>query len=286
MKITRSLYKAILVISIASLTPVLGCGGIRLRASDSMLQKNPIKKVAILSTGRIEWPRAGVFGEKEGVLGLTENKEALAMLTPNMRDIVVSKGYEVVFSEPVGIGYYNPSYKENWVMEENGDGAERFKKWQVLDKSPAFEYPAVQNQDFRRAVRNVFEQIELAIYRRELYTFAPSKNDLEVIRQITGADTICFIRVFGRKYSRARKMVHAMGRMYSAEIFDYKLLFVDATSGEVLWQHGSYFPVRIAVELEEEVVFRWFPEINQPMGPRCKKKDPVGPIYECPLPSK
>jgi hypothetical protein len=192
MKITGSLYKAILVISIASLTLVLGCGGIRFRASDSMSKENSIQKVAILSTGRIEWPREGVFGEKEGVLGLTENKEALAILTPKLGDILVIKGYEVVFSEPVGIGYYNPSYKENWVMETNGDRGERSKKWQVLDKSPAFEYPAVQNnQDFRRAVRNIFEQIELAIYRRELNTFAPSRKDLEVIRQITG--TIRFV---------------------------------------------------------------------------------------------
>lgn len=288
MKMPRSLYKAILVISIASLTLLLGCGGYKLRISDSMFQENAIQKIAILSTGRIEWPRrqAPFGGYKEGVLGLTENKQALAILAPKLRDILVNKGYEVVFSEPVGIGYYNPFYKENWVIEKNGEKGERFKKWQVLDNSPAFEYPVVQNnQEFRRAVRNIFEQIELAIYRRELKTFAPSRNDLEIIQQVTRADTICFNRVFGHKYSRARKMVfhNFFGKIYR-DIEESSLLFVNASSGEVLWLRRFHSWEDPAAPGEESVSkpLGYFPKINQPMESKCKKKDPVGPIYKCP----
>jgi hypothetical protein len=101
---------ASLAILIASLTLVVGCAGVPIRASDSLFQQNSIKKIAILSTGRVEWPR---MGGEEPVLGLTENKQALEMLTPILEESLINRGYEVFFSEPVGIGYYNLFYKEN-----------------------------------------------------------------------------------------------------------------------------------------------------------------------------
>jgi hypothetical protein len=61
--------------------------------------------------------------------------------------------------------------------------------------------------------------------------------------------------------------------------------FVDASSGEVLWQHGMGFIGKDATNPGEKVVrdpLRYFPKINETMEPKCKKKDPTGPFYECP----
>jgi hypothetical protein len=186
----------------------------------------------------------------------------------------------------VDIGYYSPSYKENWVIENYGEKDEQFKKWQVMDNSPAFEYPAVQNnQEFCKAVRNIFEQIELAIYRLDLNIFSPSKNDLEVIRQVTGADTICFNRVRGRRFSTRRKVATAFDWDRPAKDWDsYLLSFVNVSSGEVLWQGVSVgkdpsVPEKTGVN----ELLRYFPKIDQTMDTtKCKKKDLDGPTYVCP----
>lgn len=285
MKIRRRLHKASLVVLIALSMFAFGCGGFYLRASDSMFKGNSIKKIAILSTGRVVWPR--VYG-KEPVLGLTENKQALTILTPKLREILVNKGYEVVFSEPVGIGYFSPYYKENWVIEtEKGEEY----KWQVVDYRPAFEYPVVQNnQEFCKAVRNIFEQIEAAIkYYHKLWTFTPFKDDLEVIRQVTGADTICLMRVSGDKFSTIRKTMRKVFGQYAPRGNEWVhafLFFVNTSSGEVLWQNHAFprweqDPANPGEMVVNEPL-KYFPKINQPMEGKCKKKDPDGPKYKCP----
>jgi hypothetical protein len=268
MKIRRSPYNANFVMLIASLMLVAGCAGVQIRASDSMFQENSIKKIAVLSTGRVEWPR--IVGKP--VLGLTETKRALEMFAPKMKEILVNRGYEVVFSEPAGIGYYNPSYKDNWVYENYGEKGEESKKWQLVGKRPAFEYPIVQNnQEFRAAVQNIFEQIELALHQGDLKAFTLSKNDLEVIRQATGADTVCLFRVSGWKFTTSRKVATALLAAAAGTTSTVKdrvesfLLFVKASSGEVLWQHGAYFIGEDPANPGEMVVnesLRYFPKIN------------------------
>lgn len=288
-KIRGRPYSASVVILIALSMLVFGCAGVPIRVSDSLFQENSIKKIAILSTGRVEWPR---WVGKEPVLGLTENKQALEMLTPKLRESLINRGYEVVFSEPAGIGYYHPFYKENWVYENYVEKKEECKKWQVVDHRPAFEYPSVQNnQEFCAAVRNIFEQIELAIHERQLKTLTLSTNDLQVIRQVTGADTVCLCRVYGQKFTTGRKVATAfiaaaLGTTSTVnDTVESFLLFVNASSGETLWQHGKYFIGRDPANPGEMVVnepLRHFPKINETMEPKCKKKDPVGPIYKCP----
>jgi len=288
MKIRRRPYYANLVMLIVLLMLIAGCAGVQIRASDSMFQENSIKKIAVLSTARVEWPRmAG-----EPVLGLAESKQALEMLTPVLRESLVNRGYEIVFSEPMGIGYYNPSYKGNWVAENYAEKGDECKKWQVSDHRPAFEYPVVQNNnEFYAAVQNIFEQIEVAIYRRQLNTFTLSKNDLEVIRQATGADTVCLYRVYGQKFTTGRKFAMALIAAAAGTTSTVKdtvvsfLLFVNASSGEVLWQHGLFFLGKDPANPEETVVIeplRYFPRINETMEAKCKKKDPIGSTYECP----
>ncbi len=288
MKDKRGCHSISLVMFIALTLLISGCVGVRIRASDSMMQENSIEKIAILATGRVEWPR---MAGKEPVLGMTENKKALDAVVSWTKNVLSKKGYEIVFSEPAGIGYYNSFYKENWVYENYDEKGEQSRKWQVTDRKPAYEYPVVENnQELSKAVRNVFEQMELAIYGRTPNSFIPSKDDLDIIRQVTGADTICFSRVYGRKFSTGRKIAGAaiaaaLGT--SSTVQDSQetfYVFVNASTGEVLWQHGVYimgkdptFPV-----VTMEMALKYFPEINKTMNPKCKKKSPMGPIYDCP----
>jgi hypothetical protein len=164
------------------------------------------------------------------------------------------------------------------VIENYTEKGEECKKWHVVDKKPAFEYPVVQNNpEFSAAVRNIFEQIELAICLRQLTTFTPTKNDLEVIRQATGADTVCLCRVYGQKYSTRRKLGTALLAAAAGttstvnDTVESFLVFVDLSSGEVLWQHGLYFIGSDPVNPGEMVVnepLRYFPKINETMEPK------------------
>lgn len=272
-----------LVISIFCIVLISGCAGVKIRASDSMFQENNIKRIAILGEGRLEWPR---IGGKEPVLGLPDTKIALEILVTKAKEVLSRKGYEIVFSEPVGVGYYNPLYKENWVYENYGEKREESKKWQITDKRPAYEYPAVQNNpEFAKTVQSLFEQIELAIYQRRLNTFVPSQNDLEVVRQVTGADTICFNRIYGQKFSTGRKVTAALvAGVTLQDTLESFFIFADARTGEVLWQNGTYLagvdPVTFGTKYIP-VIFNYFPERNRSIEAKCKKKNVEGPIYEC-----
>jgi hypothetical protein len=288
MNVKMRCYRISLAMFVALTFLISGCAGVRIRASDSMMQENSTKKIAILATGRVEWPR---MAGKEPVLGMAENKKALEAMVSWTKTVLSRKGYEIVFSEPAGIGYYNPFYKENWVYENYDEKGEESRKWQVTDRKPAYEYPVIENnQEFCRAIRNVFEQMELAIYGRTLNSFIPSKDDLDIIRQVTGADTICFSRVYGRKFSTRRKIAGvaiaaALGTTSTVEDSQETFyVFVSVSTGEVLWQHGVYimgkdptFPV-----VTMDMALRYFPEINKTMNPKCKKKNTTGPIYDCP----
>jgi hypothetical protein len=290
MEVKRRYHRISLVMFVALTLLISGCVGVRIRASDSMLQENSIKKIAILATGRVEWPRMG-WGRKEPILGLTESKKALETVVSHTKSVLSSKGYEIIFSEPAGIGYYNPFYKENWVYENYGEKGEEARKWQVTERKPAYEYPVVENnQEFCRAIRNVFEQMELAIYGHTVYSFILSKDDLDIIRQVTGADTICFSRVYGQKFSRGRKIAvaaiaAALGSSATAEDSqETAYFFVDARTGDILWQYWTYLMGKDPMFSVEtmDIALKYFPEINKTMNPKCKKKNPVGPIYDCP----
>lgn len=248
-----------------------------------MFRENSIKGIAILGGGRLEWPRP--MG-KEPVLGLPDTKMALEILVPKAKEVLSGKRYEIVFSEPVGIGYYNPLYKENWVYENYGEKKEESRKWQITDKRPAYEYPIVQNNpEFAKAVQSLYEQVELAIYQRRMNTFVFSPNDLEVVRQVTGADVICFNRVFGQKFSIGRKVTAALvAGATLQDTLESFFIFADARTGEILWQHGMYLagvdPVSFGTKYIP-VILNYFPERNKPVDAKCKKKDVAGPIYEC-----
>ena len=210
-----------------------------------MLNENPMKKVAVVGSARVEWPRVGI-----SALGLRESKAALEGLLPKAGEVLSTKGYTVTFCEPAGVGYNNNS--EVLVYENYGEEGNDTKKWKKPygDPTPAYEYPAAQNnREFGDAIRHVFRGIESAISTNRLDLFTPNAKDLSVIGQATGADTICFVRVYGTRYSTRRKVgVFLMTTAFSpygvgSAPKDYTESFficADAKTGAVLWQHGEF----------------------------------------------
>jgi len=256
-----------------------GCAHVPdLRAPDSFFTENPAKKLAVISSGRVDWP--GMAGN-EAVLGFAESKKALETITPAICSAFKAKAYDVVLCEPAGIAYYNPSYKENRVSEEGGGG----KEWQLKDKEPAYLYPALQKDpQLSQALRNIHEKMELDLGKRQWSRFVPEKDDLQVVMKATGADTICLSRIHGRKFSAARKaaavattvllaMVGAAGPMVN-DWMELSLICATPVTGEVLWQYAltmSVDPVAPGDALVPAAL-QYFPGRDKPLDAKYKRE--------------
>jgi hypothetical protein len=274
-----------LSVTICFILIITGCGGkVTVRSADSLYINNPIKDVAVIAEGKVYYPRVG---GKEAALGLAESKKALEILIAQTKREFEEKNYTVVFAKPAGIGYCDPARKDNWVFEdyENND-----TKWQVQNCEPVYEYPIdPENQEAKNAIRNVFEQIQIAINKRKINAFSPSPNDVQVIGSYTGADTICFNRVYGQKYTTARK-VGAMasdiaigvafalvGGTYAGshspeDTLESYFICVDTTNANVLWQHGLFEqrdPIDPGDSYIKEIL-EPFPMVGQPMDSKYK----------------
>ena len=260
---------------------ILASGCVRvpdLRAPDSFFTENPAKKVAVFSSGRVDWPR---MAGKEALLGLAESKQALETITPAICSALKAKGYDVVLCEPAGIAYYNPSYKENWVVEREGGGRE----WQLKDKEPAYLYPALQkDSQLSQALRNIHEKMELDLSKRQWARFVPEKDDLQVVMKATGADTICLSRIHGGKFSTARKagalattvalaMVGVSGPLVS-DWTELSLSCASLVTGEVLWQYARTVSVDPVVPGDALVppALEYFPDKDKPLDAKYKKE--------------
>jgi hypothetical protein len=274
---SRSL--AVLVVPVVLLVSACANPTVRIRAADSMFNENPAKKIAVVSSARISWPRMG-RGNEAG-LGFAESKQVVERITPDLCKALNQKGYETVYCAPVGIGFYNPALKENLVFEKDGGG----KEWNLKDNEPAYLYPAAQNDPkLNQALRNINEKMELDIGKRQWGAFVPEKDDLRVVAQATGADTVCITRVYGRKYSQGRK-AGAMAMTVAAAMFgvintnmptettEIALSCTSAASGEVIWQYAKQMsadPVEGGGATVIPAVLEHFPDRSKPLDAKYR----------------
>lgn len=254
-----------------------GCGGVKIRASDKMLKANPIKNIAIVGEGRVVYPRQG---NRESLICVARSKESLDIILPQTKAALEEKGYSVVFCEPTGIGYYNPALSENWVYE---DYEHSKKRWQSKVRQPGYEYPIVEKDPaFRQALRNIFEGINAAVHAQTLSSYKPSPSDIAVLHKITGADTIMLERVYGEAFTAGRQLggfmldiaagaVGVYGSNFQPrELVESFLVCVEATTGDVLWQHGRFVngtPSQPGGTFMKQVL-EPFPKINEPVNPK------------------
>jgi len=282
--------KVLFVLISISMFLIAGCSNLKIRASNAMYESNPVKKIAVVAEGRVFYPSPG---RTEYLLALEDSKKASEALLAQTKDVFAKKGYEIVYSDPAGIGFHDPDMTGDWVVIENLDSAD--KKWQVKNGDLVYAYPLVQgNQEFKNAVQNVFDQVQIAVHANQIAALdlKEKTSDLHVISQVTGGDTICLNRIYGEKYSTGRKVGDAAARIgvgiltgvltggllvvtpgsNTVEIVESSFTCVDATTGEVMWQHGVKTPGDPTDPSKSfiEGILEPFPSINTPMDKKYK----------------
>jgi hypothetical protein len=121
----------------------------------------------------------------------------------------------------------------------------------------------------------------LAIKENRVGSFEPDKEDIEVIHQATGADTICLQRLYGKKYSTRRKIGKEFLQLLTyrkvtvEDSVELLMIFIDAKTGEVLWQTGESSkeenPINPSEEFVEDVL-RFFPARHETLAEKgCTK---------------
>ncbi|UCG21039.1 MAG: hypothetical protein JSU80_00080 [Deltaproteobacteria bacterium] len=278
MKITKNirniLFAAQLIILICS---VGGCSlaTVQIKASDKMLNDNSMEKIAVFGHGKINWPRMGRGGS---VLVLPDCIQATENVLAQTKKVLAKKGYEIVCADPVGVGFYSQNM---WLVEDLDDWKEE-KFTKIKDIRPIFVYPQFQHdQEFDKSVLNVIGQLNLAIKENRVGSFEPDKGDIEVIHQATGADTICLQRLYGKKYSTRRKIGKEFLQLLTyrkvtvEDSVELLMIFIDARTGEVLWQAGESSkeenPINPSEEFVEDVL-RFFPARHETLAEKgCTK---------------
>ncbi|MBW1682615.1 MAG: hypothetical protein JRJ83_14505 [Deltaproteobacteria bacterium] len=167
-------------------------------------------------------------------------------LVAQTRKVISDKGYEVVYAEPVGVGYGC----RNWLLwYEPIDEKEGNILTRITTNAPLFVYPVcAENKPLFNAVNNLIHRLEVSLSKRKRGAYEPSAEDLRVIGQETGADTIILNRVYGRKYSTRRKIGEGIfsaffGTPSAHDVTGSHIVVMSAKTGEVLWQRALYLPI-------------------------------------------
>ena len=278
----------IAVVTVITLILVTGCASkVKIRASDAMFSNNPMNKIAVFAEGKVNWPRMGKGGS---VLILPYCKKATENSLVATKQLLSKKGYEVVYAEPVSVGSNSKGW---WLIEDPEAEGEESKLKHIPDRKPTFVYPKFQDDGaFSKSMLNIIEQLEWAVSKKHLNSFEPSKEDIEVIRQATNADTICLNRIYGVKYSARRKvgefalgvlaaMFGVYGQSHSSDRVHSSFIFINAKTGEVLWQRvisTQENPLKSGEEFAENVL-KFLPARNEPFDQKACAKGKDGFIY-------
>lgn len=323
----RKQYVAALCGLVVMVVQLSGCAvGRPINASTELSKHNSMKKVAVLGSSRVVWPR--MFG-KEPVLGLEASKETLNAVLPMFSTHIRAKGYELTAVEPVGI-YPYPHYTEDWVFPANGEyqdpeedkegkstaktqtgtstgvNSNDFgKPYKLADKKAAFVYPRfAQNAIAHTAARTVFDHIDQQLGVAPLapgavgnaageITTQPPTEALNLLREETGADTLCFAHVQGHRFTAARKagalamnLVTAMFGVVTIPPQDaaaVSLTCYSTDSTGLAWQ--SVFqhvgdPEKPNTNAVKELL-HYFPHHGEPLSPSCAPDGKKPMLYLC-----
>ena len=283
---------AVLLIASIALLSLTGCASTKkLRASEDLTNQNKMKDIAVIGGSMVVRPRR--FGN-EAVLSLSDSKKAIEIAVKEVKKELEVRGYNVVYSEPVGVGYKWPAFKENWVYNYESKEGEP-DKWQIQDGSPAFEYNSTANNGaFRQSIRDEYERLNVALNSRKVLEYIPVKANLQSIQQVTGGDTICMVRTYGRQYSAGRvvgdvalgvlaAMFGGVGTSNSTDSMTTLLVCSNPVSGQVIWQDAIYETSNPVEPGEEHFksVLNYFPNAEKTLDTTCKMTDKVKSMFDC-----
>ncbi len=284
----------------------------QIRVDDQLFENNTTQKIAILSSSKISYP---LLRSKGNGLNINDSKESVSIFLSQAKQVFTTKGYEVLYAEPIGIGY---NCKDWWLMDESGastknspppmttdtpaptqdapgspenvpskagnENTSEMKK--ISDSAPVYTYAAIaSNRELNAAVSSLLGDLEDAISTKKISSFQPKPLDIKVIQDITQVDTICINRIFGQKYTAARKagdfalntaaaMFGVYAPSHTTEMTESFFTCIDAGKSSVLWQHSVYMagdPVSPSDSFQNNVL-KYFPEKGKPLDrDRCKK---------------
>jgi hypothetical protein len=217
-----------------------------IRASEDLITENPINKIVIVGAGKVIRPR---MGGKDAILSLSGSKLFVEDSVRKIKQAFETKGYQVVFAEPIGIGYYSYDRNGYWIYDYEAKAGES-DKWRSNGMAPAYEYPSINgDNDVRMAARNEFERINRYLVHRRLVVYDPKKENLATIAESNQADTVCFVRMFGKRYSSAREagdialkaLAALFGTVSTNTLKEYREAFTvcaAVNTGQVIWQYS------------------------------------------------
>ena len=225
---------------------LISCAGTAKKTEITPVDNN-MEKIAVIGESKIFYPR---MRNKTPVLDLAASKEVLNMDLPKVEETFTAKGYEVTYMQPAGIGYFYIN-GDNWVAE---DVEKSENKWQIKSGDAVYEYPEIQqNERFHYIVRKAFERATVAADRWQFGSYKPVKYeyDRQILLEYTGADTICFVRFYGNKYTAKRKagdvglmvlgaLAGSYGGRISQDTTGSSITCMDTASGNVLWNGWMY----------------------------------------------
>lgn len=257
-----------------SIIVLSGCAGTNKKTVRKPVE-NTMKKIAVIGESEIYYPR---MRGKSSVFDLSASKKALEINLAKIEDILKKRGYEINYCKPAAVGYLYIN-DENWVCDncENGN-----KKWQIKNGETVFEYADVkENEGFGRAVKKALEHAKVSPA-----DVSPLKYDFDLaaVRDFTKADTLCFNRIYGVKFTTARKVgalaaeagIAVLGAMFGVytplqgppqDMVGSSLTCINSSTGEVIWgaRHSFYDdPLNIKGIVMESLLDK-FPSQGEPI---------------------
>lgn len=273
MTITLRKYTSVLYLILAAVL-LTSCAN-QAKKSDITPVDNQIQKIAIIGESKVFYPR---MGGKSPLLDLASSKKVMEIHFPKAGEVLKGKGYEVTYQEPAGIGYLYIN-EENWVTEDYNNSD---VKWQTNAGDPVYEYSNIkQDEHFHYIVKQAFEKATITSERGIFNRYRPVKyaHDLSVLGEQTGADTICFVRLYANRYTASRNageiglivlgaLFGAYGGTVSSDGIGSSTTCMDVATNKVIW-NGWMYKTNDPMDEDTaivETVLKSFPQKGAPIA--------------------
>lgn len=272
----------------------IGCSSTpNLRADKNLQNDNPMKRITLLGASHVYWPR---MGSEHSVLGLKSSREGLEHVLPLVKSALEKKGYEIVFSEPVVIGFPLPNHDN--VVYENYDDEGSSSKWNLEGEAPAYTYPRFEeNVKLGSAALDILRDLDTAITSQQLNLYSSKLSSIKAITQEIDSDTVCAVDIWGLRYTKARAVgsfaaqfgvaLLTMGMVVipanASDIGAATLVCISGNDASVLWQ--KKYPLgNDPIDIEQENVdsgLAHFPDFAANLTSNCRVHESQEDMFVC-----
>lgn len=250
--------------------------------ADPIEQGSWPSKVTILVSGRVIWPR--MAGNEAGT-DLEGSKQLVQRTSELIKSAFEAKRYRVQAAIPVGVGFRNERLKNNLIYPDYGKDGD-LNHYNAPDASPVFIFPQLkENSALMGPSRNLFESVEWHIEARNLNSMLFSSEEVRVIAQAMGSDSVCLVRVYGTKFSDARKIGTLLlnRQASSTETLSLLVSCASAWDGSIVWQRTvTMNKDPLAIEPADiDSLLRFLPDATQPLPAECRPIEKNKRLYAC-----